>query len=214
MSGAHDRSVPSVVAIQVGRIAPLGSDGISSAFVKSAVAGPVQVGPLGLDGDEQADLTVHGGVDKAVYFYPSEHYPRWAADVPQHAGRLVAGAFGENITAQGIDESDIAIGDVLRIGTAELQVSQPRQPCFKLALRFDDHRLGRLMMQTGRTGWYARVLTSGVIQAGDSIQRTARPNPAWTIARFNDVIRSGRGAFHELAGLEGLAEVWRQAAES
>jgi MOSC domain-containing protein YiiM len=204
-----------VESVQVGRVAPLGPDGVTSGFVKSPVAGPVEAMPLGLRGDEQADLTVHGGLDKAVYFYPSEHYPRWGRDVPRHTPMLVAGAFGENITTAGLDEDSVSIGDVLRIGTAELQVTQPRQPCFKLGLRFDDSGLGRLMLQSGRTGWYTRVIIPGTLAAGDEIHVVRRPNPAWTIARFNRFIprrRDARSEFAELAALEGLAEVWKQAA--
>lgn len=203
---------PRVVSVQVGRIAPLGARGVPSGFVKSAVHGPVHVAPLGLAGDQQADLTVHGGPDKAVYFYPSEHYPRWAADVPRHKDTLQAGAFGENLTTIGLDEETIAIGDVFRIGSAEVQVTQPRQPCFKLGLRFGDNSLGRIMVQTGRTGWYVRVLKPGTLEAGDGIEVRRRPNPSWTIARFNAFVLSRRATKAEIAevvGLEGLAEVWR-----
>jgi len=121
-----------VASVQVGRIAPLGPESVPSAFVKLPVTGPVHAATLGLAGDEQADLTVHGGPDKAVYLYPSEHYPLWLRDVPRHAQTLMAGAFGENITTSGLEEATVAIGDVFRIGTAEVQVTQPRQPCFKL----------------------------------------------------------------------------------
>lgn len=204
----------SVASVQVGPVAPLGPEGVPSGFVKTTVDGPVEVRPLGLRGDAQADLTVHGGPDKAVYFYPAEHYPRWSRDVPRHISMLVAGAFGENVTTEGLDEDFMAIGDVLRIGSAEMQVTQPRQPCFKLALRFDDSGLGRLMMQTGRTGWYARVITPGVLAAGDEIRVVRRPNPSWTISRFNRFILNrgeARSEYAEVAGLEGLAGVWKQA---
>ncbi len=216
MSVQMGHRAPSVDSVQVGRIAPLGAEGVPSGFVKSRVAGPVHVGSLSLDGDQQADLTVHGGPDKAIYFYPSEHYPRWIHDVPRHERRLVPGGFGENITTTGLDEHSVSVGDVFRIGTAEVQVTQPRQPCFKLALRFDDTSLGRIMMQSGRTGWYVRVLTPGVLHAGDDIQALHRPNPKWTIARFNGFIvdrHRTRSAFAELAALEGLAVVWKDAAQ-
>jgi MOSC domain-containing protein YiiM len=216
MSGPVHSNVSRVESVQVGRITSLGvgEKSVPSAFVKTTVHGPVRVEPLGLDGDEQADLTVHGGPDKAVYCYPAEHYPRWLDDVPRHAKTLHAGAFGENITTRGLDEESVCIGDVHRIGTAEMQVTQPRQPCFKLGLRFDDVGLGRIMIQTGRTGWYVRVLKPGTLQAGDEIHILRRPNPQWTITRFNGFIRNRREARHEfaeLAAMEGLAEVWRQA---
>ena len=203
---------PRVVSVQVGRIAPLGPQRVPSGFVKSPVHGPVHAGRLDLTGDEQADPSVHGGPDKAVYCYPSEHYPLWLRDLPRHAQVLVPGAFGENLTTAGLDEGSVSIGDVLRVGSAELQVTQPRQPCFKLALRFDDKGLPRAMMKTGRSGWYVRVLIEGELQAGDAIHILRRPNPAWTIARFNALIL-GQGAtrdeFAELAALEGLAEGWK-----
>ena len=155
----------SVLSLQMGRIAPLGPKAVPSAFVKTTVSGSVTAQRLGLEGDEQADLSVHGGPDKAVYFYPSEHYPRWAADVPRHERLLLPGAFGENVTTIGLDEQTVSIGDVLAIGSAEMQVTQPRQPCFKLGLRFGDNTLGRIMMQSGRTGWYVRRLAAGRIES-------------------------------------------------
>lgn len=205
---------PTVIGVQIGRIAPLGPQGVPSGFVKSAVRGPVRVATLGLEGDEQADRSVHGGPDKAVYFYPAEHYPWWISEVPRHGAILVAGAFGENLTIAGLNEGGVCIGDVFRIGTAEVQVTQPRQPCFKLGLRFGDNTLGRVMMQSGRTGWYARVLTPGALQAGDHVHTLRRSNPSWTIARFNRFVMSRRGAameLAELAELDGLAEGWKRA---
>jgi MOSC domain-containing protein YiiM len=202
----------SVLSIQVGRIAPLGPKKVPSAFVKLTVPGTVRAGALGLAGDEQADLRVHGGPDKAVYFYPSEHYPRWAADVPAHEQTLLPGAFGENVTTVGLDEQEVSIGDTLAIGSAHMQVTQPRQPCFKLGLRFADNSLGRVMMQSGRTGWYMRVLQEGEVTAGDEIRVLRRPNPQWTIARFNDfVVRRSATAdeMNQMLKLEGLAQVWR-----
>lgn len=180
-----DSAVPRVTSIQVGRIAPLtnrAGRSVPSGFVKTPVQGPIEVGPLGLFGDQQADLTVHGGVDKAVYFYPSEHYPCWVKDAPRHEQMLVAGAFGENLTTAGLNEESVSVGQIFRIGSVELQVTQPRQPCFKLAIRFDDATLGRLMMQTGRTGWYTRVLKAGVLQGGDPIRTIEEPSPGLTIA--------------------------------
>jgi len=204
--------MPSVLSIQVGRVAPLGLRKVPSAFVKQTLPGVARAGALGLQGDEQADLTVHGGPDKAIYFYPSEHYSHWADDVPEHRDLLLPGSFGENVTTIGLDEHSVSIGDVLAIGSAQLQVTQPRQPCFKLGLRFNDNTLGRIMMQTHRTGWYVRVLREGEFQAGDEINVIRRPGSGWTIARFNQVIVR-RSASPEdmkvLAELEGLPAEWR-----
>ncbi|MDP1661747.1 MAG: MOSC domain-containing protein, partial [Phycisphaerales bacterium] len=209
---AGTRGIASVVSIQIGRTAPLGPEGVASAFVKRPVSGPVRVGALGLEGDEQADLTVHGGTDKAVYLYPAEHYPRWAADVPRHAGDLVPGGFGENLTVTGLDEETVAIGDVFAVDDVLLRVTQPRQPCFKLGLRFADNTLGKIMLQTGRTGWYARVMKPGTLQTGATIARSDHPNPAWTVARFNRFLlskRDDRAELTELAALDGLADEWK-----
>jgi MOSC domain-containing protein YiiM len=202
----------SVLSLQVGRIAPLGPKQVPSGFVKLTVSGSVRAGALGLQGDQQADLKVRGGKDKAIYVYPSEHYLRWAADVPAHEGQLLPGAFGENVTTIGLQEQAVSIGDTLAIGSTQLQVTQPRQPCFKLGLRFADNTLGRIMMQSGRTGWYVRVLQEGEVTAGDAIRVVRRPHPHWTIARFNDFILRRSASVEELnemVNLEGLAEVWR-----
>ena len=203
----------SVVSIQVGRIGPLGPDGVPSAFVKRPIAGSAYAGTLGIEGDQQADLRVHGGPDKAIYFYASEHYRLWMDDAPRHARIFVPGAFGENVTTAALDERNVAIGDVLAIGSAEFQVTEPRQPCFKLGLRFADNSLGRIMMQTNRTGWYVRVLRPGEFTAGDEVRVIRRPSPQWTIARFNDFIvrRSATaGELREMSDLEGLPGRWRE----
>jgi MOSC domain-containing protein YiiM len=205
----------SIVSLQIGKIAPLGSKSVPSAIVKEPVQGSVEVGRLGLKGDQQADLRVHGGRDKAVYFYPSEHYPRWAQDVPQHAELLRPGSFGENITTDGLDEHTLAIGDVLQLGTARMQITEPRQPCFKLGLRFADNSLGKIMMTTDRTGWYARVLEPGQINTGDEIHIVERSNSRWTVARFSRLVATQSTAtvdeLTELLTLEGLPPQWKEA---
>lgn len=197
----------SIVSVQLGRIAPLGPRQVPSAFVKRPIAGPVMVERLGLAGDHQADLRVHGGPDKAVYCYPSEHYAKWLGARPSAAALLEPGGFGENLTTRGLDEDLVCIGDVLRIGGATAQVTQPRQPCFKLGLRFEDPQVLRDMLQSGRSGWYLRVLEPGLVQAGASITRTACLNPTWSVARLNRLFGS-QGTpeeIAELAELEGLA---------
>ena len=205
-------TMPSVLSLQVGRIAALGPGMVPSAFIKQTLSGVACAGTLGLQGDEQADLTVHGGPDKAIYFYPSEHFSLWADDVPKHRDLLLPGSFGENVTTIGMDEDNVSIGDVLAIGSAQLQVTQPRQPCFKLGLRFADNTLGRIMMRTNRTGWYVRVLREGEFQAGDEIKVIRRPSPDWTIARFNQLIVRRSAAPEDmkvLAEMEGLPAEWR-----
>lgn len=206
---------PSVLSVQVGRVAPLGPDGVASGFMKRPVAGRVRVGKLSLDGDEQADLRVHGGADKAVYAYAAANYPLWTRDFPEHAARLTPGVFGENLTIQGLTEADICIGDVHAIGAARLQVCQPRQPCFKLGLRFDDNRLPRAMVRSGRSGWYYRVLDEGDLSAGDAVRLSERPHPGLLFTRMVDIVYRGQATEEELAVLAeapGVAEWLRVAA--
>jgi len=204
-----------VTAIHVGRVQPLGPAGVLSGFVKSAVNGRVHVTSLGLEGDEQADLRVHGGTDKAVYGYSVENYVAWRADFPEHAALFVAGGVGENLAIHGLDEHSLCLGDHHLIGTALLGVCQHRQPCHKFALRFNDPRVVRAMVENGRCGWYYRVIREGFMRAGDEVRLVARPNPLWSVARFA-ALEARRGFceddWAELATLPGLAEKWRNKA--
>ena len=207
----------SIVSVQVGGVVPLGPKGVPSGFIKRPVDEPIMAGRLGLAGDKQADLRVHGGPDKAVYCYPVEHYASWRMVMPHHAALLVPGGFGENLTIEGLDEDDVAIGDIFRVGRARMQVTQPRQPCFKLALLFDDPQMVRAMVRSGFSGWYLRVIGSGVIGAGAPITLVDRPNPGWSITRFNHLINEGdasREELVELADLPGLAHHWRNTARA
>lgn len=204
-----------IVSVQAGRVAPLGPQGVPSGFGKHVVNGPVHIGELGLEGDEQADLTVHGGPDKAVYGYALSSYSIWIRDFPEHGALLTPGGLGENLTIGHLDETTVCIGDILRAGTVVLQVSQSRQPCFKFALRFNNKHLPRAMMRNGCCGWYYRVIEPGTLRAGDEMALEARPNPHWSIARFHRLIAglpAELGDMAELATLEGLAAHWRQAA--
>jgi MOSC domain-containing protein YiiM len=204
-----------IVSVQAGRVAPLGPQGVPSGFVKHVVNGPVHAGKLGLEGDEPADLTVHGGPDKAIYGYALASYSVWLRDFPRHGALLTPGGLGENLTIEQLDETTVCIGDIVRVGTAALQVSQPRQPCFKFALRFNDKHLPRAMMRNGLCGWYYRVLEPGMLGAGDTMTLQARPNPNWSIARFHRLIAglpAAPGDMAELTKLEGLAAHWREAA--
>lgn len=200
---AADRSA-SVRSVQVGRVAPLGPEGVPSGFIKRPVTGPIAAATLGLAGDEQADLKVHGGRDKAVYGYAHDNYAAWLREYPQHAALLIPGAFGENLTLDGCDEASVFFGDVVRIGSAVLQITEPRQPCFKFALRFDDAAMARAMVKNGRCGWYYRVLTPGTLQAGDSISLLERPHPDWSLERVNRQIAQRRGSITEREDFQRL----------
>ena len=209
------QTLAAILSVQIGPVAPLGPGATPSGFRKGPADGRVAVGWLGLAGDAQADLTVHGGPDKAVYVYPDAHYARWRTELPQHAALLQAGGFGENLTVSDLDENTACIGDVFDVGSARLQVTQFRQPCFKLALYFADRRLPQLMVRSGRSGWYARVLHEGSVGRGDAVLLVARPNPAWPVRRLAQSFLHRAATpdeLIELSGMEGLAKDWRRAA--
>jgi MOSC domain-containing protein YiiM len=162
---------PTLISVQVGvpRIVLLNGAEVSTGIFKAPVQKRIQMRALNLDGDRQADLTVHGGRDKAVYVYPSEHYPYWKKELPGTA--LPWGSFGENLTTEGLLESAVGIGDRFTIGTAEVVVTQPRLPCFKLNMKFDRDDMVKRFLASRRTGFYLRVLREGEIGAGDEIVR-------------------------------------------
>lgn len=144
---------------------------VTTAIFKDPVKGPIMLRKLNLDGDKQADLTVHGGVDKAVYSYPAEHYDYWRKQFPSMD--LVWGMFGENFTTEGLMEDSVNIGDQFQIGSAKLVATQPRMPCYKLGVRFGRMEVIRQFMASGRPGIYFKVLEEGEVEAGDKI-RTIR----------------------------------------
>jgi MOSC domain-containing protein YiiM len=202
----------SLLSVHTGKVAPLGPDAVPSGFVKLARQGTIAVGPEGLDGDAQADLSVHGGPDKAVYGYGADHYPRWAAEHPEHAGQFAPGVMGENLAIAGMDEAALCVGDIHQVGTALLQVCQPRQPCFKLGLQFDDPHMVRAMVQNQRSGWYYRVLQPGTLRAGDAVTRMERPHPDFPFYRLVEIVyrrNPSRDELARMAELDGLARQWR-----
>jgi MOSC domain-containing protein YiiM len=204
-----------LLSVQTGRVAPLGPDGVPSAIVKTARQGPVAVSVLGLHGDEQADLSVHGGLEKAVYAYAGSRYPSWAEEFPDLAANFRGGAMGENLTVSGMDESAICVGDVHEVGSALLQVCQPRQPCFKFALRHANNRLPKAMVRSGFAGWYYRVVRTGSLKAGDAVSLHDRPNPDFPFTRLIEIVSHGKATMAELsrmAEMPGLASQWRDTA--
>jgi MOSC domain-containing protein YiiM len=179
-------------------------------FYKEPVDGPRWLAQTNLAGDGQADLHNHGGPDKAVLAYAATHYPGWREQLARPD--LPHGAFGENFTVEGLTEETVNIGDVYRLGDALVQVSQPRQPCWKLARRWRIKELTALVEQTGRTGWYLRVLEEGEVEPGQPMTLLERPYPAWTVSRATRTMRtrtSDRAAAGELAGVKELAASWR-----
>ncbi|MBN9588416.1 MAG: hypothetical protein BGN85_03995 [Alphaproteobacteria bacterium 64-11] len=204
-----------VLSVQTGRIRPLGPEDVPSAIAKQARAGPIAAGPLGLDGDQQADLTVHGGAEKAIYGYAAVHFSDWANAFPALRERFANGAMGENLTIAGLTEADICPGDVHAVGSALLQVCQPRQPCFKFALHLGEPRVVKWMVQSGFSGWYYRVLRPGSLGAGDTVTLAERPNPDFPFARLVEIVSFGRPTRAELermADMPGLASQWRRKA--
>lgn len=161
---------------------------------KQPEAGPVAVKKLGLAGDEQADLTVHGGLDKAVYAYPSEHYDFWAAQKRSALKRdepLPPGSMGENLTLEGLLEDQVWIGDRIEIGSALLEVTEPRSPCYKFGAKMRFAHAVKMMVQSGATGFYLRVIREGVLQAGDAVALIPGPREV-SIMQINDRRRKGR----------------------
>jgi MOSC domain-containing protein YiiM len=147
---------------------------ITTSIYKAPVAGRIALRRLNLDGDRQADLSVHGGRDKAVYCYPLEHYDYWKSELSRD--ELSMGAFGENFTVEGLDEDKTCIGDRFSIGSAEVVVTQPRLPCYKLGIRFKSDRIIRDFLWSGRTGFYLAVVREGEVEAGDQIVPLSQPS--------------------------------------
>ena len=177
----------------------------TTGFFKQAVTEPLWLGTVNLDGDGQGDLVHHGGPHKAVCVYPAAHYPFWRERLG--LDELTAGGFGENFTVGELTESDVCIGDVWAVGQAQVQVSQPRQPCWKLARRWDIKDLALQVQQTSRTGWYLRVLVEGSVQQGMAMTLVERKHPHWTIAAANWLMHHDRHNLRDAALLEAVSEL-------
>jgi MOSC domain-containing protein YiiM len=182
---------------------------VLSAIRKESIAGPVRLDTFGLAGDAHADLVDHGGADKALCAYPTEHLPYWSTRL---GVELSASAFGENLSTEGLLESELHIGDILRIGSAVVQISQPRGPCFKLAALHGEPRLAKWVQAAGLTGFYLRCIQPGSLQAGDHFSLIDRNEWAPTIADavrvlYND--RGDRAGVERLAACTELADAWR-----
>jgi MOSC domain-containing protein YiiM len=183
---------------------------INTGIFKQPVSGPVQLRTLNLDGDRQADLSVHGGPYKAVYAYPSEHYPFWRDELP--GTDLPWGMFGENFTTEGLAESDLHIGDRLQIGSAIVMVRQPRQPCYKLAAKFQRDDMLERFLHSGRSGFYFSVEQEGTVAAGDSLEFLSRDQEAVTIAEMNRLFvqeKYNRLLLEKAIASAALREDWR-----
>lgn len=207
-----------LLSVQVGKARRLGDKDAAdyfdqewrSAIYKEPLAGPVWVTATNVTGDQQANRQVHGGPDKAVNVYPSEHLAHWQTALHLE---MSPGAFGENFTTAGLNETEVCIGDIFRVGEALVQVSQPRQPCAKLARRWRMKDFAVHVIEADKTGWYLRVLREGTVAAGQSIELLERPHPAWTIAAANAVMYRGKkdaAAMQALANCPALSAAWRE----
>ncbi|KAL1853114.1 hypothetical protein Daus18300_011942 [Diaporthe australafricana] len=214
-----------ILEVRSGKMKKYKGLNIESGIDKSLLHGPVHVGKLGIDGDEH-DCTFHGGPDKAVHGYCCSHYPTWQAEFPTAATRFVPGGFGENLVTRHMNERNVCIGDIMAVGgggggaggsttnnkedSSEeegpllLQVSLPRQPCFKLNHRFELRNFAPNTWRLSRTGWYYRVLREGPVAAGDKIRLVERPHPRWTIERVQEYLHRNTG---DLAANEELAAI-------
>jgi len=177
---------------------------------KSSVAGRVMLRATNLDGDRQADLSVHGGPNKAVYGYPSEHYAAWNAELPDPVSTW--GAFGENFTTEGQLETDISIGDRYRVGSAVVRITTPRLPCFKLAAKFKSDAIIERFLLSGRCGFYFSVIEEGEVGAGDEFELLGRDEPSLTIAEVNRLYTAkspNRETLRRSLQVAMLPESWR-----
>ncbi|MGY0650281.1 MOSC domain-containing protein [Luteimonas sp. A537] len=177
-----------VDALLTGVAVPYTRPGSRSGIDKRPRSGLVRITATGLDGDEQGDLRVHGGVDKAVHHYPFDHYSAWRAELGALPVLAAPGAFGENLSGQGFEEGTVCIGDRFTLGSAVLEVSQGRQPCWKLNDRFGVPDMARRVQDSGRTGWYYRVPQPGAAEAGDTLRLLERPWPDWSLQRLNRLL--------------------------
>jgi MOSC domain-containing protein YiiM len=207
-----------LISLQAGRPVRTGIPGaidpmereFTSAIWKTPLAGDARVTTLGLAGDAVADTRVHGGPDQALLMYDADHYARWRTE--WGVDDLGPGAFGENLTVVGLTEETACVGDVLEVGEVRLQITATRQPCATLARRHRRPNLVNEVYQTGRSGWYLRVLQEGTLAAGAPIRLLERPNPGWTVRAallaYRDRARDPARAA-ALGRCAGLSERWR-----
>lgn len=201
-----------VDAVFTGRAARHWSGRPPSSIAKQPVEGKLWLTKTGLRGDEQADLKAHGGLEKAMHHFAADRYAYWREQMPDVAAKFRPGGFGENISSTGLIEEDLCIGDIIRIGSAIVQITQGRQPCWKLSMHIGRDDMAMRFQKSGWTGWYYRVLQEGFLEAGDGIELEARPHPAYPLpviiaARFNPTLDPAIA--RDLSRLAELSESWR-----
>lgn len=211
-STSQPPEVARLVSVNVGgpREVEWRGETVLTSIWKSPVSGIVQLGKLNLAGDKQSDLSVHGGIDKSVYAYPSEHYAWWCGELP--GVELPWGVFGENFSTEGLLEDEVFIGDRFRIGTAEVVVTQPRLPCFKLGIRFGEPMMVKRFLQSGRSGFYLKVAREGEVEAGCGIERLAKASRSISIAaigRLHGDQAADAEQLRQVSELPDLARSWK-----
>ncbi|MDH5177782.1 MAG: MOSC domain-containing protein [Gammaproteobacteria bacterium] len=200
------------VSIFIGDVKPLPVSGRPTGIYKTRVSAPIAIGTEGFQGDAQADRRVHGGPDKAVHLYPTRHYARLADEFPQVAADLVPGSIGENLATAALDEADVRVGDVWQLGTALLQVSQPRSPCWKIDERYGCDGMAKFIAASGLTGWYWRVLQPGMVAPGDPLDLLEPAADAPTLREAMQLCSAHRPPVQQLerlASVPGIAGNWR-----
>ncbi len=203
-------------AVLRGAVRPFGPAGVPSGIDKRPVESPIRLGREGFAGDAQGDHKHHGGPDKAIHHYPFEHYAAWQREIGTHDRLAAAGAFGENLSTNGLTEEAVAIGDVFRLGSAVIEVSQGRQPCWKLNHRFGVTDMALRVQKSGRTGWYYRVLEEGIVAPSDLLVPIDRRLPDWPLGRLWRILyvdTLNRDELAAMMALPGLPERWRRLAE-
>jgi MOSC domain-containing protein YiiM len=197
--------------VSLPRIVEYNGEPVATGIFKEPVPGPLMLRTLNLDGDRQADLSVHGGITKAVYAYPSEHYEFWKTELPEM--NLPYGMFGENFTTEGLFEDAVNVGDGFRVGEAELMVTEPRLPCYKLGIKFGRSDIIKRFLRSRRTGFYFAVVKEGSVEAGDEIELISNDPNNITIA---DIVRvyafekDDLETMRRVVKLEAISESWRE----
>ena len=197
--------------VSLPRLVEYHGEPVATGIFKQPVTGPLMLRTLNLDGDAQADLSVHGGVSKAVYAYPSEHYEFWKTELPEM--KLPYGMFGENFTTEGIFENTVNVGDRFRIGEAEIMATEPRLPCYKLGIKFGRSDIIKRFLQSRRTGIYFGVTQEGEVRAGDEIKLLSRDENRITIAditRLYAFEKNDQSGLQRVVNLPALSQAWRE----
>ncbi|MFK5895307.1 MAG: MOSC domain-containing protein [Pseudomonadota bacterium] len=204
-----------LLELRTGTVKALNNQGATSAIDKIPTTDRLNINLLGLAGDEQADQQHHGGKDKAIHHYAAENYAYWREYFPEHKDLFSAGRFGENFSTIGMTEQTVCVGDIYQAGSAILQISQARQPCWKLNIVFQQHDMAKRVQNSLRTGWYYRVLETGKIAAGDVFELLERPEPEWTLHRLLHIFYQtplDANSLTAITHLTTLSEGWKKIA--